>query len=406
MTPARLSLWQAARVIARRDFTAVIFSRTFLFFLLGPLFPVLIIVMAAAVNTSIDKAERPAAIAVAMSAPDSAAFMAAENAIAPRLDDDLPAMVALPHPLPDPAAELSRPGTPWAAVISGPLDAPVIAGPRSAIEAWQGPIALIAAEAARGAPTPIPDPTLAPVVNSAAKAHKDRLGTAQAAQTMLFMLTMLLAGMVLSNLVEEKSNKIIEILAAAIPMDAVFLGKLFAMLGVSLVGIAVWGALGLSFTALSGLLVLNLPPPQMGWPLFIALGVAYFAMAYLLLGSIFLTVGAMAATARDVQTLSMPVTMLQLVVFFFATFAMSHPGSPVEWAAIAFPLSSPFAMIARAAREPALWPHLLALCWQAFAVAVIIKAGAALFRRRVMQSGPPRRGGWRRRFARSAPGHR
>ena len=50
----------------------------------------------------------------------------------------------------------------------------------------------------------------------------------------------MLAGMVLSNLVEEKANKIIEILAAAIPMEALFLGKLFAMLGVSLVGIATW----------------------------------------------------------------------------------------------------------------------------------------------------------------------
>jgi hypothetical protein len=36
----------------------------------------------------------------------------------------------------------------------------------------------------------------------------------QASQMLLFLLTMLLAGMVLSNLVEEKANKIIEILAA------------------------------------------------------------------------------------------------------------------------------------------------------------------------------------------------
>jgi ABC-2 type transport system permease protein len=129
-------------------------------------------------------------------------------------------------------------------------------------------------------------------------------------------------------------------------------------------------------------------------------------MAYLLLGSIFLIVGAMAATVRDVQTLSMPVTMMQLVVFFFATFAMSHPGSLIEWAAIAFPFSSPFAMIARAARDPAIWPHLAALCWQALAVAMIIKGGAALFRRRVMKSGPPRRRIWRRRVARNAAAHR
>src|SRR3546814_8916891 len=110
---------------------------------------------------------------------------------------------------------------------------------------------------------------------------------------------MLLAGMVLSNLVEEKANKIIEILAAAIPMDAVFMGKLVAMLGVSFVGLAVWGGLGLAFWSLAGDAVVlrtgfdpaALPAPAVGWPWFLALGVLYFAMAYLLLGSLFLTIG-------------------------------------------------------------------------------------------------------------------
>ena len=39
--------------------------------------------------------------------------------------------------------------------------------------------------------------------------------------------------MLLSQLIEEKSNKIIEVLAAAVPIDAIFLGKLFAMLAAS-----------------------------------------------------------------------------------------------------------------------------------------------------------------------------
>ena len=39
---ARLSLFQAAFVVARRDFVAVLFSRAFFFFLLGPLFPILV----------------------------------------------------------------------------------------------------------------------------------------------------------------------------------------------------------------------------------------------------------------------------------------------------------------------------------------------------------------------------
>ncbi|MEM8547951.1 MAG: DNA topoisomerase IV subunit A, partial [Pseudomonadota bacterium] len=46
---------------------------------------------------------------------------------------------------------------------------------------------------------------------SAASERTSRSRTAQAGQILLFMLTMLLGGMVLSNLAEEKGNKIIDI---------------------------------------------------------------------------------------------------------------------------------------------------------------------------------------------------
>jgi ABC-2 type transport system permease protein len=198
---------------------------------------------------------------------------------------------------------------------------------------------------------------------------------------------MLLAGMVLSNLVEEKANKVIEVLAAAVPMDAVFLGKLVAMLGVSLVGIAVWAAVGSAIALLAGNALPQLPAPALGWPLFLALGLVYFAMGYLLLGSLFLTIGGLATTVREVQTLSMPVTMAQLLVFFLAASSITRPGSPMELFAAAFPLSSPFAMLARAAQSDALWPHALALGWQALCVLLFVRFGAQIFRRRVMKSG-------------------
>ena len=67
----------------------------------------------------------------------------------------------------------------------------------------------------------------------------------------MFVLTILLAGMLLSQLIEEKSNKVIEILAAAIPVDAIFVGKLFAMLAISLLGIAVWASVGAAAVASS-----------------------------------------------------------------------------------------------------------------------------------------------------------
>jgi ABC-2 type transport system permease protein len=280
---------------------------------------------------------------------------------------------------------LREPGKNYTAVISGTVAAPALTAPADAIAYWSGPIALIAADAGTRTATAYPEVTARPVATSVAAQRSDRIRTAQAGQLLLFLLMMLLAGMVLSNLVEEKANKIIEVLAAAIPMDAVFLGKLAAMLGISLVGIAVWA--GAAIGLLAGSALPQLPEPALGWPLFLLFGIIYFAMGYLLLGSLFLTIGGMATTVREVQTLSMPVTMAQLLVFFLAASSITRPGSPIELFAAIFPLSSPFAMLARAAQSDALWPHALALGWQALCVILFVRFGAMIFRRRVMKSG-------------------
>jgi ABC-2 type transport system permease protein len=222
--------------------------------------------------------------------------------------------------------------------------------------------------------------------------------TARAGQFLLFFLTLLLAGMVLSQLIEEKSNKVIEILAAAVPVDAIFLGKLFAMLAISLVGIAVWvtaGALAIQAFAVRGLG--GLPEPAVGWPVFLSLAPVYFAMSYLLIGGVFLGIGAQASTVREVQTLSMPVTMAQVLLFGFASLGVGHPDSMEAYAASVFPLSSPFSMIGRAAEQPAIWPHVAALLWQALWVVLILRISSGLFRRSVLKSGPGFRWPWQRK---------
>ena len=385
---SRLSLFAAARVVARRDFRAILFSRSFLFFLLGPLFPVLVGSLAGGIGGQVQRETSRTMVALAMAPSDNAAMKAAAHRLDEELGLDVPPLQAVATG--DPAALLAKPGAPYSLVVSGTLAAPVLTGPEPALGRLRAPVAMLAATAAGKADIDLPEIALRPVALTAASERSQRIMTAQASQLLLFLLMMLLAGMVLSNLVEEKANKVIEVLAAAIPMDAVFLGKLFAMLGVSMVGIAVWGGTYGLFQLATGGGLIQMPTPGVGWPLFLVLGIAYFAMGYLLLGSIFLTIGALASTVREVQTLSMPVTMMQLMVFFLAAYSLSRPGSGVELAAAAFPLSSPFAMLARAAMSDSLWPHAIALAWQGLCVAIFIRAGSTLFRRRVMKSGPAR----------------
>lgn len=392
MMRGRLSTLAAAFVVARRDFGAILFSRSFLFFLLGPLFPLFIGSMASGVGQRMEQNAVPVRLGIAMQAADVDAMVRAQHVLGRQLDSDAPQLVVLAKLRPgetfDAAGALRDRRENVAAVLTGSPAAPVLSGTEDQIDYWQGAVGLYAAHALGQGPDSFPDVKLAATARTVATDRTGQMHTAQAGQTLLFLLTMLLAGMVLSNLVEEKANKIIEILAAAIPMDAVFLGKLFAMLAVSFVGIAVWGATIGGFMSLSGRSLAELTTPAVGWPLFFALGIAYFAMAYLLLGSVFLTIGSMASTVREVQTLSMPVTMLQLLVFFFASYAMSAPDSLAERAAAFVPFSSPFAMLARAAQDPNVTQHLVALAWQAMWVAVFVRYGARLFRRRVMKSGP------------------
>lgn len=381
---------RSAFVIGRRDFTAIIYSKAFFFFLLGPMFPLLVGGAAGLLGGQVARdIDRPV-IGVAMSAADSRQLLAARATLAAQIGERrLPEMKQLAQSANDTSPEklLDDKTNGLAAVLGGTLEKPELTGTRGPIENYRGEVAMLAAYAQNADALTLPVVETRLVQRSAGNEKQQRLVTAQATQVLLFMLTMLLAGMVLSNLVEEKANKIIEILAAAVPMDAVFLGKLFAMLAMAFVGIAVWTTVGFGLASLSGPALPSLPTPAVGWPIFLLLGVVYFTMAYLILGSLFLGIGAMAATVREVQTLSMPVTMAQLINFFLAMYTVTKLGEPIELFACLFPFTSPFAMIARAAQDTALWPHLLAVVWQALFVVIILRVGVYLFRRNVMKSG-------------------
>ena len=385
---------RAAWVIGRRDFTAVVLSKAFLMFLLGPLFPLGAGILFGSLGESIADDMGGDVVGISIPAEEAQALIQTRMRLATVLGDRrYPELRPLQPDEGTPkqvleAAKALDDGSKGklAAVLSGSFDQPVLTATSAEAEDIGPELALLISQARSG--TDLLQPIrLDPVDSSAGGEQRAQLLTGQAGQALLFLLVMLLAGMVLSNLVEEKSNKIIEILAAAVPIDSVFIGKLLAMLAMAIVGIMVWGAAGMAALQIWGPGLPNLPVPAVGWPLFILLGVLYFAMAYLILGSLFLGIGAMASTVREVQTLSMPVTMLQMFVFGFAFYTVSKIGQPIEIVACIVPFTSPFAMLARAAQVPEIWPHFVALLGQGLFALLVVRISAMMFRRNVMKSG-------------------
>ncbi|WP_300973137.1 ABC transporter permease [Sphingomonas sp. LHG3406-1] len=396
-----MNRFQAAFVIARRDYAATVLSRTFLFFLLGPLFPLAIAGLFAGIGANVGSRELPQ-LAVIAAPADFARLASAREQL-----EGIPGVGGFPQLVPaapgtDPRALLAARDRPVVAVLVRPFDNPRLIGAVERNGSMSGQVRLMIARASPAA-APLPDIAVERVAGASGAVESARATTARAGQALLFFLTLLLSGMLLSQFIEEKSNKVIEILAAAVPVETVFLGKLFAMMTVSLTGIAVWTSSGLAAALLlvPSERLMSLPAPAVGWPFFLFLGCAYFAMSYLLTGAAFLGIGAQANSAREVQTLSMPVTMSQVALFAIASAAVTNPYGASGLFAAAFPLSSPYAMMARAAMDPAILPHLAALAWQMLWLALILKLAAAWFRRSVLSGKSGRKGWWKRKAAKA-----
>ncbi|MEG8039578.1 ABC transporter permease [Sphingomonas sp. LR60] len=408
MSPLRRQIRQTL-TIARRDFTATVFTPIFLLFLFAPAIMGSLSVLGGVSAASVTQGSSDKARLVAMlPAASAAALRSADAQLRPLVRGDAaPPPLAL-HPSVENApiaarAMLDAPGADINAVLYGTLAQPRVvfsAGNRDDaryLAAVMRQAALIE-RAGAAAPT-----VRMEAIRTAGPTRGDRNAAAFVAVFGIFFLTLFLSGQVVGTMAEERNNKVIEILAASVPLESVFLGKLLGMYGVALLFVAFWGtvlsqvgmvaagALGDSFMSVT---------PAIGWLAFAALFAAYFTTAFLLLGSVFLGVGAQAGTMREVQMLSLPITIIQVAMFGLASSAVSHPNSLLATAAELFPLSSPFAMAGRAASGAQWWPHLAALAWQLLWVAIFITIGARLFRRGVLQSGSAKPA-WKRIFTRS-----
>lgn len=384
--------------IARRDFVATVFTPTFLLFLLSPVFTIAFgLVGGMGASTIVGGAEDKNRI-IAIVAPAHQATMRIADArlrqIFPK--GDRPPVLALQTPSADPAAQAratfdKAERFEASATLFGDLTRPTI------LYDGQGRsdaryLAALADVTLRMDPAKTQTQSSA-TLTSVARAAPTESGHMQAAFIAvfgIFFLTLLLAGQAVGTMMEERSNKVIEVLAAAVPLESVFFGKLLGMFGSALLFVAFWATLVSQigdFLPARYAGAIGLIGPAVGLPMFFLLFFAYFTMAYLLLGAVFLGVGAQASSPRELQMLSLPITIIQVAMLGVAMKASGTPDASSTWLIELFPLSSPYAMAAHAANKPELWPHAAALAWQALWVIIAITVSARAFRRGVLKSG-------------------
>lgn len=389
--------------IARRDFTATVFTPTFLLFLLTPVLMIGFGTVGGIGAQSIvgdDSQMKMVVIAPEAQAPTLLATDKQLRKLFPKKGELTPPPLTIEAPDGDPATQaralFDNEKVDAAAVLFGPLDKPEVLYARRGWSEAQF-LSQLAEQTLRAQKLGSTEP-LATVTQTVVKrGQSSPTGRGQAGSIgvfAIFFLTLFLSGQAVGTMAEERSNKVIEILAAAVPLESVFFGKLIGMFGAAALFVLFWATILINAT--------HLIPPEIasgfpvvgaviGTPVYALLFIAYFTMSYMLLGATFLSMGALTSTQRELQMLSLPITVVQMTMFGLALGAVSRPGTWFQTAIEIFPFSSPLAMIGRAGSSPEIWPHLLALPWQALWVAIIITIGARIFRRGVLKSGSPKR---------------
>jgi ABC-2 type transport system permease protein len=373
-----------AMVIARRDFSAIVLTPTFLIFLLAPLFMLAVATIGSLGAVRVVEGGRERAVVLA-TPDDLPRLRGAERQLRSIVGGDPgPPPVSFEAPQQDPARQ--------ARALLGRDDVSAVLLGGRVLHTERGArdgdyLALVAATASGVQP----ELRLVSTARSEGGAHT-RNATAFGAVFAMFFLSLLLASQAISMLAEERNNKVIEILAAAVPLEAVFLGKLIGMLGVALLFTLFWGSVvGIATFGGLGGLSLDAIAPATSLASFALLFLGYFMLCFLLLGAVFLGVGAQAATMREIQMLSLPVTIFQVSMFALASAGAGSPDSALGVIAAIFPFSSPFAMAGRAAIGVPAWQHVAAFAWQVLWLAITVTIAARLFRRGVLKSGGGRR---------------
>jgi ABC-2 type transport system permease protein len=217
-----------------------------------------------------------------------------------------------------------------------------------------------------------------------AKDENDVISVLAPAALMMFMFMLIFVGgtPAMQGVVEEKMQRIAEMVLGSVRPFELMMGKLVGLMGVSLTLAALY--LGAAY----GLAVYYemadvVSPGVMAW------FVAYLILGVVMYGALFIAVGAACSDLRDTQTMLWPVMLLAMLPLFVWLNVVREPTSTFSTVASLVPTATPMLMILRVAVPPGVpwWQPALGLLLMVATTVVFVYAAGRIFRVGILMQG-------------------
>ena len=217
--------------------------------------------------------------------------------------------------------------------------------------------------------------------NAAIRSQREVVGIFVA--ILLYVSLLIYGQLVAAGVVEEKANRIVEILLATVRPRQLLLGK---VIGIGLVGLTQMVALGIvALIAVSRTQVISVP--DVGFTA-VAGGLLWFILGFLLYALVFAAGGSMVSRQEDLGSVTAPLSMLMIGSYLAFFWVQANPDNPLGIALSVIPPFSPILMPARVATGDAqAWQVLLAVVLAIVAIGLLNALAARIYTNSVLRIG-------------------
>ncbi|HTK80968.1 MAG TPA: ABC transporter permease [Bacteroidota bacterium] len=163
--------------------------------------------------------------------------------------------------------------------------------------------------------------------------------TAYIFMMMLMFLVMTSGQLLVRSMLEEKSNRVIEVLVSSCSPKDLMAGKILGLSGLGLTQMGIWAMIGVAISLKFGIAMIPLSSAVL---LFI-----YYVLGYLFYAGMFVAVGAPVSTEQEAQQITSYLTIILVLPIALAVPVMQNPNSLLVKVLSYIPLLTPTMMAIR-----------------------------------------------------------
>lgn len=198
-------------------------------------------------------------------------------------------------------------------------------------------------------------------------------GLAYASVLILFILILGTGQILVRGLVEEKNNRIMEILVSSCSPFELMMGKLIGLSGLGVVQALVWSVFGVGAVIYFGVSLTTLSN--------LPLTLLFMLFGYLLYASLLLGLGSLTTTEQEAQQITSYATLLLVIPMTLLTVVLQTPSSTIAKVLSFIPFTAPTIMAMRISIQmPPVWEIALSLFLLLVATIIVTFFSAKIFR--------------------------